>query len=302
MVLADGIKPIYSKPVAVVGLAEKGVQSWSIHVTGTGGHSSIPPTGLGTSTSARMARILSRIENELTPTRISPTVMDFLYTLSTIAENSVVRFVLSFAKNPFVSPLLGQLMGQYGEGSIAALVRTTVAVVGIHVGGVATNVLPSYGNITLNFRTLPGDGREFIGSYLNNLIINKEGKYASAKIIESRELPAPSTIARPTGRLWNLLVQSIQESLTPYEEGKENILPIVPFLFTGRTDSCWFEEIAGGRIFRFSPMKVNRGAGDLDRIHGTDERVSIEDYLDAVGFFMKFCRLGLAGDEFNAGK
>lgn len=54
-----------------------------------------------------------------------------------------------------VNPVLGQAMGQAGR-EVSALVRTTCAVVGVQAGGVAHNVLPRSGTITINCRLLPG--------------------------------------------------------------------------------------------------------------------------------------------------
>ena len=54
-----------------------------------------------------------------------------------------------------VNPVLGQLLGQGGR-EMQQFVRTTCGVVGLHAGGVAQNVLPRAGTITLNCRPLPG--------------------------------------------------------------------------------------------------------------------------------------------------
>lgn len=56
---------------------------------------------------------------------------------------------------------------------------------------------------------------------------------------------------------------------------------IAPFLLTGMTDSRYYgtsSALAPGRVFRFSPHSYNRGAGDIGRVHGTDERVSAAAY------------------------
>ena len=54
-----------------------------------------------------------------------------------------------------IGHLLGQLLARSPETS--ALVRTTAAVT-LLSGGTAQNVLPQSGNITINFRHLPGAG------------------------------------------------------------------------------------------------------------------------------------------------
>jgi carboxypeptidase PM20D1 len=60
-------------------------------------------------------------------------------------------------------------------------------------------------------------------------------------------------------------------------------LSVYPFLLTGMTDSRWYHEIAPGRIVRFSPFALS--FDELSMIHGTDERVAVSEYLDAVRFY-----------------
>jgi hypothetical protein len=52
-------------------------------------------------------------------------------------------------------PVVAQLLSQAGD-DVAAMVRTTCAVVGVKAGGIADNVLPTSGVVKLNFRLLPG--------------------------------------------------------------------------------------------------------------------------------------------------
>ncbi len=66
---------------------------------------------------------------------------------------------------------------------------------------------------------------------------------------------------------------------------------MVPFLLTGGTDSKHYQRLAAGRTARFIPVAMNRTAGDLARIHGIDERVSTEAFLDAIRFYIRFMEL-----------
>ena len=70
---------------------------------------------------------------------------------------------------------------------------------------------------------------------------------------------------------------------------KYSPIPVLPMLMTGMTDSRWYHKIAPGRIVRFSPFSLDFSEG-VGRIHGIDERVAINEYLDAVRFMINFIR------------
>ena len=57
----------------------------------------------------------------------------------------------------------------------------------------------------------------------------------------------------------------------------------------GGTDSKHYGEVAE-QSFRFVPLRL--APEDLKRIHGTDERIAIESYLDVVRFFVQLVRNG----------
>ena len=64
-----------------------------------------------------------------------------------------------------------------------------------------------------------------------------------------------------------------------------------PYLMLGRTDSTHYIQLSGGNIFRFAPFTSNRTAGDVQRVHGIDERVGTDTYLDGVRFFIRYLQL-----------
>jgi carboxypeptidase PM20D1 len=55
----------------------------------------------------------------------------------------------------------------------------------------------------------------------------------------------------------------------------------------GATDSRHYADLTNS-IYRFTPMWVH--PEDLDRVHGINERISIEGYEQAVRFYMQLIR------------
>ncbi len=68
---------------------------------------------------------------------------------------------------------------------------------------------------------------------------------------------------------------------------------MAPFLLVAGTDSRHYARLAEGRILRFLPIALNRTAGDLQRVHGLDERLSVPSYLGAVAFYTRYLELAL---------
>ena len=59
----------------------------------------------------------------------------------------------------------------------------------------------------------------------------------------------------------------------------------------GRTDSTQYIHLSGGNIYRFTGFTVNRTAGDLQRVHGIDERIGVDTYLNGVRFYIRYLQL-----------
>jgi carboxypeptidase PM20D1 len=75
------------------------------------------------------------------------------------------------------------------------------------------------------------------------------------------------------------------ESFISIERTIRQVFPgtlVAPSLVLGAIDSRSFEQIADD-VYRFLPYTV--GPDDTARIHGTDERISIESYRDCVRFY-----------------
>jgi carboxypeptidase PM20D1 len=239
-----------------------------------------------------MARILDRFEAQQTSTRlISPTI-EFIQALAPAVKYAPIRMAFELADNKIVNPILGQIIGGLGNRLLNAFVRTTAAVVSIQAGGGAQNVLPLQGTITVNFRTLPGDE---VKQYVDQ-IIQKESVSGNARAEKILSGFPPSSVTPASGPNYDLIVRAIMETFSPDPKVSKQKLIVAPMLIVGGTDALWYEEMSKGKAFRFNPMKIESSKNDIERIHGVDERIHVERYLDAVRFYMRFIKLA-AGDE-----
>ena len=83
-------------------------------------------------------------------------------------------------------------------------------------------------------------------------------------------------------------ISSHDQSNFGYQMIKKSILEVfpdvavIPGMMMGSTDSRWFVHLSKN-IFRFSPALIT--TGDLSRIHGNNERISIDNYVNLVKFY-----------------
>jgi carboxypeptidase PM20D1 len=62
---------------------------------------------------------------------------------------------------------------------------------------------------------------------------------------------------------------------------------IAPGLVTGATDSRHYTKLTDN-VYRFSPLWVK--SEDLSRVHGTNERIGVENFHKMVQFYAVFIR------------
>ena len=59
---------------------------------------------------------------------------------------------------------------------------------------------------------------------------------------------------------------------------------VSPGLMLGGTDSRYFDGLADD-VYKFSPVRAS--AEDLERFHGTNERISIANYVEMIQFWQR---------------
>lgn len=265
--IAEGMVPGVTRPVALISTAEKGYVSVELVAEDIGGHSSMPPRhgAIG-----KLATAIERLEDHPMPARIDgATQRSFEYLAPEMPFGS--RLVLAnlwlfdpLAKRQFASDPAGN-----------ARIRTTAAAT-IFEAGVKENVLPHRARAVVNFRILPGDTvadvlrhvRETVGS----------GIHASPTGVVRGEPSGESDTGAPGFLL-------IQRTLAQTFPGTV----VSPNLLSGGTDTKHYVRLSRN-IYRFLPIRMKEE--DLGRLHGTNERVGVENYGEAVRFYAQLLRNG----------
>ena len=275
LVITHGIVPGVKKPAALIGVAEKGSVTIELTAKGPRGHSSMPPlhTAVG-----RLGRALSRLETGQMPAKlVSPTSDMFEYLAPDIPL--LMRTVVANAW--LFEPLLISRL----EGSRAtnALIRTTTAPTVIS-GGFKPNALPSEAKAIVNFRILPGDSVEAVVAHVRATIDDAD---VSLRKVDT-EPSEPSLVSDLGSASFAALRRTVRQVFPD--------AAVAPGLLIGRTDSRHYAPIADNG-YRFLPMRLKRE--DLVRIHGANERISVENYAEIIRFYVQFLR-NAAIDEIHA--
>jgi carboxypeptidase PM20D1 len=265
MAIAEaGATTLTDTPLALIGVAEKGYLTLKLAARGNGGHSSTPPpsTAIG-----RLARAIVRLEERPLPARTQGVVSDMLRAVAP-HTGGIRRLMLAWPG--LFGPLIEAQLEQ--QPSTNAMVRTTTAVTMID-GGIKANVLPREATARVNFRLLPGDESAEVIEHVRRAIDDPEIE------IEAETVNEASPVADVKSDAFALLSQVIVESAPD--------VVVSPALVVGGTDTQHYGKISDNG-FRFLPVRF--GAKDFERVHGRDERLSVENIRFAVTFFERLVR------------
>ncbi len=265
--IVEGMVAGLDRPAALIGTAEKGSLSVELTAEEEGGHSSMPPphTAIG-----RVAAAIAKLEDNPMPARIDGATrhsFEFLAPEMPFGQRLVLANLWLFgplAKSQFAADPAGN-----------ARIRTTTAAT-IFQAGVKENVLPHEARAVVNFRILPGDTSESVLQHVRDTVgpgihVARRGSFISE--------PSPeSDVDAPAFRLLQTtLVQTVPHVI------------VAPNLLSGGTDTKHYAPLTRN-VYRFLPIRLN--GEDLARLHGTNERVGVESYGEAVRVYQQLIRNG----------
>ena len=263
--IVEGMVPGIDRPAAMVGTAEKGYLSVELMAPGEGGHSSMPPnqTAIG-----KLGAAIARLEENPMPARIEgATKRSFEYLAPEMPFGP--RLVLS---NLWIfGPVAESQFAASPAGN--ARLRTTTAAT-LFQAGVKENVLPQSARAVVNFRILPGDS---IASVLQHVRDTVGPGIRVAPTGTSNTEPSPeSDVGAPT---FALLQRTLGEVFPQ--------VIVSPNLLAGGTDTKHYKDLSPN-VYRFLPIRMKDE--DFGRLHGTNERIGVQDYAGVVRFYAQLVR------------
>ena len=262
-IIAHDIVPGVAPPVALLGVAKKGYLALKLSTeTEECGHSSMPPRS---SAIGRLAGAIHRLVTNPMPANLAPPVTDMF---DRLAPEMPFILRLAVTNRWLFSPLVTSRLSE--ARATDATIRTTTAVTQIK-GGVKANVLPCAAEAVVDFRILPSDSIAAVKEHVREVIDDPLIEISQHGL--ANEPPPVSDIESPGFMALQTTVRQIFPDTLP-----------APHLVIGATDSKHFARIADNN-YRFLPIRL--GPDETPRIHGIDERISLQNYSEVIRFYIQ---------------
>lgn len=257
--VVDGVFPGVDKPIAVIGIGEKGVCEVKFTATSTGGHSSTPPkhTSLG-----KLAQTIVNLENKPFKAQVTEPVAGML---SKVGPYTGFPLRLLFGNMWLFKGLVARLSGVLG-GELNAMMRTTVAAT-MAQGSKQGNVLPNVSEARVNVRLLNNTTPEQALKYFQSLCAPD---VTCEFVIQQEASPYAST----ESDAWKKLEKATEDTWTD--------AIVSPYLMIAGSDSRHFSRICRD-VYKFSAMHLTKEERGL--IHNDNERIPVEKIDKCVEFF-----------------
>lgn len=243
-----------------VDVMEKAALWLKIIAKGPAGHGSIP---LANSSVDRLLDALERLRRWETPIQVSPAVAESYRLRAQQQTDPVLKNAYSNLHRAFKNPALRKKL--LSDSTLNAEVRNTFTITGLQ-GSDKVNVIPGMAWAQIDARLLPGETPDAFIETLRRVLNDP------ALEIEVLESSTPTGSSADTA-----LMQAIRKVAARRDPG----VPVIPTMLTSSTDSAKFRS-AGITAYGFEPFKLDDG--ELNRSHGDDERVSVEN----LGFALQF--------------
>lgn len=260
LVVTEDMVPGIEKPVALIGVSEKGYLTVELSVEAEGGHSSMPAKDNAITI---LSKAISKIQGNPFKPEISPPVELFLDHIG--PEAAFALKMASANRWIFESVVIGSYQATPAG---SALVTTTISPT-IFKAGIKENIIPTEARAIINLRLLPGMSFENVLAHfkksVNDERVNMKitGFPKEASPVASLENPGYLTIEKT-------IRQVFPEAI------------VAPSLVLATTDSRYYSPISAN-IYKFLPVQLFKK--DIDGIHGVNEKLSVEGYKDCIRFY-----------------
>lgn len=261
-ILKDYIQNV-SQSVGIIGIAEKGFMNIRLIAERPGGHSSMPPENTGPGI---LAAAIVKLEQNKFPATLRYTNLTF----DAIGSYADFKTRFAMANQWFTAPLIKRKL--LADHSKAAGLRTTTAVT-MMKGSSKSNILPTQASVVVNFRILPGETWETVLAKVKNIVNDERVGF---EVFMNNN---PSKVSGTDSKGYKWISQTIREF--------EPDTLVAPYLVMGGTDSKYFYLLTDS-VYRFLMIKLTP---DVQKtIHGIDEHIKIEDYIEGIQYFHELIR------------
>lgn len=259
--IVTGALPSVNKPMALIGVLEKGYVNMTFTAKSNGGHSSTPPKNTPI---ARLSAFVNQVETKFPlKTKMIPEVAD-IFKNAAPAMSFPMRYLFGnmWLFKPLITFLLPRI-NPFGR----ALLSTSIAFT-MQKGSDAENVIPSEAYVMANLRIHPIQNIQDSYDVLSKIA----SKYDIEVSISGDRDASP--ISKTNNDQYKYLCEAIIKNFPD--------VIVSPYVMLGSSDCRFFSEISDS-AYRFSPTRMDNE--ELGKIHGNNESIKKTALAEAVLFY-----------------
>ena len=253
--------PLLGRPVALVGIAEKGYATLKVTAPAKGGHSSAPPPETGVEV---LAKAVLAITSHPFPLRFEGPPAEMVRAL---APSAGWPLRMAVANEWLFRPLLVKQMAATPVG--ASSLHTTIAPTMLR-GSPKENVLPQDATAWINYRIAPGNTSDDVMRRAKDAT-----QGMGVELGWEGNAYDPPPVSSSTSEAYRLIAALASD------DGRT---PVAPGLVTATTDSRSMVGLTKD-IYRFQPIVAS--LRDVEMIHGTNEHMTLDNLRRTAEFYAR---------------
>ena len=262
-----------------ISTADKSGISLLLKAKGTSTHSSMPRPDNAIFT---LSKALAKIADYDTQPRLIDSTKEFFRTLANTSKPPLSGYFRDLVDGTDPAKVKAADAEISKDPLLHAIMRNTIAPVFL-AAGFRGNVIPGSADATINFRTIPGTSADELISEIKAVINDPRIEVTDAG---GRGMPANSAAYQEFRRITNQMKPSTKDSelFRALVTASNHVFPGAPvttYLFQAATDAAAWRS-RGIPVYGIYPYPID--ADDLTRMHGNDERVSIESLRQGTDF------------------
>jgi acetylornithine deacetylase/succinyl-diaminopimelate desuccinylase-like protein len=248
--------------------AEKVPVNYTLTVTNTGGHSSVPRKD---NAIYQLAKALSKIEQHTFPVELNAVSQPFFEQTAKVEMPSLAAAMKAIASNPRDTAAARVIST---DPRYASMLRTTCVATMLNAGH-AENALPQLATANVNCRIAPTSTSDQVRAALEQVIGDAGVKVAARTGSRERFGAAPSAID-----------PVVLDATTQLTRKMFNNVPVIPTMSTGATDGR-FLRAAG--IPTYGVSGIFSAPGETNA-HGRDEKLRVKSFYDGLDFLYELVK------------
>ena len=261
-----------------ISTADKSGVSLLLTARGKSTHSSMPQPDSAIFT---LAKALAKIADYDTKPFLIPSTKEFFLTLAKTSQPPMSAYFTNLVNG--TPEQIAEADREISKDPLLhAIMRNTIAPVLMNAG-FRGNVIPGSAEATLNFRTIPGTNVADLIGEMKQVINDPRVEITLATSAlggnRSPEMLARMSKTPPSSQDSELYKALVRQSKIVYPEAA-----VTPYLFQAGTDSMAWRS-RGVPVYGIYPYPID--SEDLSRMHGNDERVSIESLRSGTELIYK---------------